>query len=495
MQGSAMQVDTGQLQEDNSASEEEIEGGPAGTHGRSLATPPGLPAGIQRVEINDSSSDEGRYVAEARYAGWHDPGEAGSAEASSAAPAQHEAPHDDSDEGMYAAEARQATHRQCEREPTGAQLQGPSRMGSPGEEAMAVETATDNQLTVSDASEGHSPPSPRLAAHSDTEAQFQWISRTLPDIPLEEVTAGLGAFRRPLVRQWRNFCNEVYELKNLIESYLRYRDALARTDRKLRRTERAIEHMFTSLISREAPPPPVPPQEASAAPQQQRRRHPTTGRQAYETAMAHTLAIVGGRQQEDTCALCREAIGAMQALRTFPCLHSLHHNCALDLFLHHQESKRWVRCPRCRYQLHPEDTGRQMMQRALASSLTAPSPVAQVPALTEGSGTLGVPAVPAGTNRTFAEVEDLAMRTAERVTQLRVETDRLYTQLCDTVHAIDLGKTRARRYLCGFDSVRNQIHSSSDPQAQAALQYSTFSHMAHVEMHKIDSVLIAVQVD
>ena len=119
----------------------------------------------------------------------------------------------------------------------------------------------------------------------------------------------------------------------------------------------------------------------------------------------------------------------------------------------------------------------------------------QVPALTEGSETLGVPAVPAGANRTYAEVEELAIHTAERVTQLRVETDRLYTQLCDTVHAIALGKTRARRYLCGFDSVRSRIHGSTGPQAQSALEYSTFSMMAHVEMHKIDSVQIVVQVD
>ena len=185
----------------------------------------------------------------------------------------------------------------------------------------------------------------------------------------------------------------------------------------------------------------------------------------------------------------------MQALRTFPCLHSLHHNCALDLFLHHQESKRWVRCPKCRYQLHPEDTGRQMMKRALASSLTAPSPVAQVPALTEGSGTLGVPAVPAGTNRTYAEVEDLAIRTAERVTQLRVEAARLYTQLSDTVHAVALGKIRARRYLSEFDSVRSRIRGNTESQTRAALQYSTFSRLGHTEMLKIESVQIVVHVD
>ena len=136
-----------------------------------------------------------------------------------------------------------------------------------------------------------------------------------------------------------------------------------------------------------------------------------------------------------------------------------------------------------------------MMKRALTSSLTAPSPMAQVPALTEGSETLGVPAVPAGTNRTYAEVEELAIHTAERVTQLRVEAARLYTQLSDTVHAVALGKIRARRYLCDFDSVRSRIRGSTESQTRATLQYSTFSHLAHTEMHRIESVQIVVQVD
>ena len=133
---------------------------------------------------------------------------------------------------------------------------------------------------------------------------------------------------------------------------------------------------------------------------------------------------LGGRQHEATCALCREPMASTQALRTFPCLHALHHSCADGLFLHGQESRQWVRCPECRYQLHPDDTGRQMLRRALASSMAAPSPMIQVPALTEGSEVLGAASAQGGATRTPEEVEQLAIQAAERVTQLREELAR-----------------------------------------------------------------------
>ena len=207
--------------------------------------------------------------------------------------------------------------------------------------------------------------------------------------------------------------------------------------------------------------------------------------------MAHTLASVGGRQQEDTCALCREPIGATQALRTFPCLHALHHSCALDLFLHHRESRQWVRCPECRYQLHPDDTGRQMLRRAVASSMSAPSPMVQVPALTEGSELLGVPAVPEGTNRTPEEVEQLAIQAAEKLTQLREKAIRLYAQLSNNVNAVAARKIRARGFLTEFDASRSRSRGNTRLQLQCA----TCSRLGHREMLKLESVQILVYVD
>ena len=282
----------------------------------------------------------------------------------------------------------------------------------------------------------------------------------------------------------------MYELRALVDTYMLYKSALTLADRKLKKTERAIERMFTSPASPQ-PVPAVQPQGITAASQRQRRGNPATGRQAYETAMAHTLAIVGGRQQEDTCALCRDPITATQALRTFPCLHALHHNCAVDLFLHAQESRRWARCPECRYQLHPEDTGRQMLRQALASSLSAPSPMIQVPALTEGSEVLGVPPVPEGANRTPEEVEQLAIRAAEKATQLREEATRLCTQLGETASAVALGRIRARRFLTDFDTVLSRSRGNTGLQHQ----FASYSRLGHREMLQLEAIPVTVYVD
>ena len=196
--------------------------------------------------------------------------------------------------------------------------------------------------------------------------------------------ASLRAFRQPGIRLWRSFSNEVYELRACIDAYQLSKSAMNAVDHVLTRTERAIEYMFTSPASPRVAPD-VRSQGIAAATQRQRRGRPAIGRQAYDAAAAHTIPIVGGRQLEATCALCREAMAPTQAVRAVPCLHALHHSCADGLFLHGQESRQWVRCPECRYQLHPDDTGRQMLQRALANSTAAPSPMVQVPALCERS--------------------------------------------------------------------------------------------------------------
>ena len=139
--------------------------------------------------------------------------------------------------------------------------------------------------------------------------------------------ASLRAFRQPVIRLRRNISNEVYELRACVETYQLYKSAMNAVDRALARTERAIEYMFTSPPSPQVAPG-VRSQGIAAATQRQRRGRPATGRQAYDAAMAHTIPIVGGRQLEATCALCREVMAPTQALRAFPCLHALHHSCA-----------------------------------------------------------------------------------------------------------------------------------------------------------------------
>ena len=66
--------------------------------------------------------------------------------------------------------------------------------------------------------------------------------------------ASLRAFRQPVIRLWRNFSNEVYELRACIETYQLYKTASSAVDRKLTRTERAIEYMFTSPASPQVAP-------------------------------------------------------------------------------------------------------------------------------------------------------------------------------------------------------------------------------------------------
>ena len=302
--------------------------------------------------------------------------------------------------------------------------------------------------------------------------------------------ASLRAFRQPVIRLWRNFSNEVYELRACIETYQLYKSALRSVDRKLTRTERAIEYMFTSPASPQVAPE-VHSQGITAATQRQRRGRPAIGRQAYETAMAHTISIVGGRQLEATCALCREPMAPTQALRAFPCLHALHHSCADGLFLHGQESRQWVRCPECRYQLHPDDTGRQMLRQALANSMAAPSPMIQVPALSEGSDVLGVAPAQNGTTRTPEEVEDLAIRAAERVTELKEEAARVFSQLAETADAVAIGRIRARRFLAEFDTTLSRSRGDLGLQ----LQFSSYSRIGHREMRAIEEVPITVYVD
>ena len=120
-----------------------------------------------------------------------------------------------------------------------------------------------------------------------------------------------------------------------------------------------------------------------------------------------------------------------------------------------------------------------------------PSPRVQVPALTEGSAVLGVPAVPEGTNRTPEEVEQLAIQAAEKVTQLREKAIRLYAQLSNTVNAVAAGKIRARGFLTEFDASR----SRSCGNTRLQLQCATCSRLGHREMVKCETVQISARMD
>ena len=115
----------------------------------------------------------------------------------------------------------------------------------------------------------------------------------------------------------------------------------------------------------------------------------------------------------------------------------------------------------------------------------------QVPALTEGSEVLGVPPVPEGANRTPEEVEQLAIQAAERVTQLREELARVFSQLAETADAVAMGRIRARRFLAEFDTTLSRSRGDTGLQ----LQFASYSRIGHREMRDIEAVPITVYAD
>ena len=132
-----------------------------------------------------------------------------------------------------------------------------------------------------------------------------------------------------------------------------------------------------------------------------------------------------------------------------------------------------------------------MLRRALASSMAAPSPMIQVPALTEGSEVLGVASARGGASRTPEEVEQLASQAAEKVTQLREESTRVFTQLAETANAVALGRIRARRFLTEFDTTLSRSRGNTGLQ----LQFAPYSRIGRREMLNIEAVPITVYVD
>ena len=132
-----------------------------------------------------------------------------------------------------------------------------------------------------------------------------------------------------------------------------------------------------------------------------------------------------------------------------------------------------------------------MLRQALANSTAAPSPMIRVPALSEGSDVLGVAPAQNGTTRTPEEVEDLAIRAAERVTELKEEAARVFSQLAETADAVAIGRIRARRFLTEFDTTLSRSRGDLGLQ----LQFSSYSRIGHREMRAIEEVPIAVYVD
>ena len=115
----------------------------------------------------------------------------------------------------------------------------------------------------------------------------------------------------------------------------------------------------------------------------------------------------------------------------------------------------------------------------------------QVPALCEGSEVLGVAPAQNGTTRTPEEVEDLAIRAAERVTELKEEAARVFSQLAETADAVAVGRMRARRLLTQFDTTLSRSRGDLGLQ----LQFSSYSRIGHREMRAIEEVPITVYVD
>ena len=132
-----------------------------------------------------------------------------------------------------------------------------------------------------------------------------------------------------------------------------------------------------------------------------------------------------------------------------------------------------------------------MLRQALASSMAAPSPMIQVPALSEGSEVLGVAPAQGGATRTPEEVEQLDIQAAEKVTQLREESTRVFTQLAETANAVALGRIRARRFLAEFDATLSRSRGNTGLQ----LQFASYSRIGRREMLNIEAVPITVYVD
>ena len=89
------------------------------------------------------------------------------------------------------------------------------------------------------------------------------------------------------------------------------------------------------------------------------------------------------------------------------------------------------------------------------------------------------------------EVEELAIRAAERVTELKEEATRIFTQLAETADAVALGRIRARRFLTEFDTTLSRSRGNTGLQ----LQFASYSRIGRREMLNIEAVPITVYVD
>ena len=107
------------------------------------------------------------------------------------------------------------------------------------------------------------------------------------------------------------------------------------------------------------------------------------------------------------------------------------------------------------------------------------------------SEVLGVAPAQGGATRTPEEVEQLAIRAAERVTELKEEATRIFTQLAETADAVAIGRIRARRFLTEFDTTLSRSRGDAGLQ----LQFASYSRIGHREMRDIEEVPITVYVD
>ena len=232
----------------------------------------------------------------------------------------------------------------------------------------------------------------------------------------------------PLIGQafslWGVFAVEIRNLQQNLRDHRRNMQLLRQSAQSLEMTEEAMAQMFAVPCvagSRTDARPLLGSRAAASAPtpvQPRATSSPVSPRHSYRIAINTTAVLAQGQPVATICSWCTDDLLPGQATRLFPCHHALHESCAIDLFMHEAASYNWTRCPTCRYQLHPGDTGDDMAQRVMAQS-QATAYMAQVPAATIGSVVLSIPPVPEGQQRSPEEVEEMALRAVSQASQLR----------------------------------------------------------------------------
>ena len=89
------------------------------------------------------------------------------------------------------------------------------------------------------------------------------------------------------------------------------------------------------------------------------------------------------------------------------------------------------------------------------------------------------------------EVEQLAIKAAERVAELKEQAAQVLAKLTETADAVAMGRLRARRLLSQFDTTLSR--STGDQGLH--LRFASYSRIGHREMRALAEVQVAVFVD